>query len=77
LPYVKASSYYQGRNGKEEHFHGTFEKVCFRKKALLDQDHAKIIIGSYIAFNNNQWLHSTYAFIDIYDQPARKFKKNT
>jgi len=33
------------------------------KKALLDQDHAKIIIGSYIAFYKNQRLHSANDYI--------------
>ena len=47
--------------GKWNVFHGTIKKECIRKKALLDQDHAKIIIGSYIAFYNNQRLHSANA----------------
>ena len=41
-----------------EPFHGSIKKDCIRKKALLDQDHSKIIIGSYIASYNNQRLHS-------------------
>ena len=45
-------------------------KECIRKKALLDQDHAKIIIGSYIAFYNNQRLHSANAYIAPADQLA-------
>ena len=43
---------------------------AFGKKALLDQDRAKIIIGSYIAFYNNQRLHSANAFIAPADQLA-------
>ena len=45
-------------------------KECIRKKALLDQDHAKIIIGSYIAFYNNQRLHSANACNAPADQLA-------
>ena len=45
-------------------------KNAFEKKALLDQDHAKIIIGSYIAFYNNQRLHSANAYIAPADQLA-------
>ena len=45
------------------------------KKALLDQDHAKIIIGSYIAFFNNQRLHSTNAYITPADQLAGRDNK--
>ena len=40
----------------------------YSKKALLDQDNAKIIIGSYIVFYNNQLLHSANAYIAPADQ---------
>jgi len=60
LTHVRTSLYYQQSNGKVERFHGTIKKERIRKKALLDQDYAKIIIGSYIAFYNNQRLHSVY-----------------
>ena len=45
------------------------------KKALLGQDHAKIIIGSYIAFYNNQRLHSASAYIARANQLAGKYNK--
>jgi len=48
---------------------------AFEKKALLDQDHAKIIIGSYIAFYNNQRLHSANAYIAPADQLAGRDNK--
>jgi len=48
---------------------------CIRKKALLDQDHAKIIIGSYITFYNNQRLHSANAYIAPADQLAGRDNK--
>ena len=60
LTHVRASPYFPQSNGKVERFHVTIKKKCIRKKAFLDQDHAKIIIGSYIAFYNNQRLHSAY-----------------
>ena len=50
-------------------------KNAFEKKALLDQDHAKIIIGSYIAFYNNQRLHSANAYITPADQLAGRDNK--
>ena len=65
---MRTSPYYPQSNGKVERFHGTIKKECIRKKALLDQDHAKIIIGSYIAFYNNQRLHSANAYIAPADQ---------
>ena len=46
------------------------EAGMLQKKALLDQDHAKIIIGSYIAFYNNQRLYSANAYITPADQLA-------
>ena len=61
--------------GKVERFHGTIKKECIRKKVLLDQDHAKIIIGSYIAFYNNQRLHSANTYITSADQLASKENK--
>ena len=45
------------------------------KRALLDQDHAKIIIGSYIAFYNNQRLHSANAYITPADKLAGRDNK--
>ena len=63
MTHVKTSPYYTQSNGKVERFHGSIKKECIRKKALLDQDHAEIIIGSYIAFYNNQRLHSANAYI--------------
>jgi putative transposase len=62
------SPYYPQSNGKVESFHGTIKKECIRIKALPDQDHAKIIIGSYISFYNNQRLHSANAYIEPADQ---------
>ena len=50
-------------------------RKCIRKKALLDQDHAKIIIGSYIAFYNNQRLHSANTYIAPADQLAGRDNK--
>ena len=58
-----------------ELFHGTIKKELIRKKALLDQDQAKIIIGSYIAFYNNQRLHSANAYITPADQLAGRDNK--
>ena len=75
LTHVKTSPYYPQSNGKVERFHGTIKKVYIRKKALLDQDHAKIIIGSYITFYNNQRLHSANAYITPADQLAGKDNK--
>ena len=72
---MKTSTYYPQSNGKVERFHGTIKKECIRKKALLDRDHAKIIIGSYIAFYNNQRLHSANAYIAPAGQLAGGDKK--
>ena len=72
---MRTSPYYPQSNGKVERFHGTIKKECIRKKALLDQDHAKIIIGSYIAFYNNQRLHSANAYITPADQLAGRDNK--
>ena len=75
LTHVRTSPYYPQSNGKVERFHGTIKKECIRKKALLDQDHAKIIIGSYIAFYNNQRLHSANSYIAPADQLAGRDNK--
>ena len=45
-------------------------KNAFAIKALINQDHAKIIIDSYIAFYNNQRLHSANSYIAPADQLA-------
>ena len=68
---MRTSPYYPQSKGKVERFYGTIKKECIRKKALLDHDHSKIIICSYIAFYNNQWLHSANnAYITPADQLA-------
>lgn len=75
LTHLRTSPYYLQSNGIVERFQGTIKKKCIRKKALLDQDHAKIIIGSYIAFYNNQRLHSANAHIAHADQLAGRDNK--
>ena len=72
---MKTSTYYPQSNGKVERFHGTIKKECIRKKALLDQDHAKTSIGSYIAFYNNQRLQSANSYIAPADQLAGRENK--
>ena len=72
---MRTSPYYPQSNGKVERFHGTIKKECIRKKALLEQDNDKIIIGSYIAFYNNQRLHSANAYITPVDQLAGRDNK--
>ena len=74
LTHVRTSPYLQS-NGKVEHFHGTIKKECIRKKALINQDHAKIIIDSYIAFYNYQRLQSANAYIAPADQLAGRDNK--
>ena len=69
------SPYYPQSNGKVERFHGTIKKECIRKKALLDQDHAKIINGFYVAFYNNQRLNSANAYITSADPLAGRDNK--
>jgi hypothetical protein len=51
------------------------EAGMLQKKALLDRDHAKIIIGSYIAFYNNERLHRANAYIVPADQLAGRDNK--
>ena len=50
-------------------------KNTFEKKALPDQDHAKIIIDTYISFYKNQRLHSPNAYIAPSDQLAGRDNK--
>ena len=75
LTHVRTSPYYPQSNGKVERFHSKIKKEYIRNKALLDQDHAKIINGSYITFYNNQRLHSANAYIAPTDQPTGRDNK--
>ena len=68
LTQLKTSSHYPQSNEIVERFHGTIKKEYIRKNTLLDQDHTKKIIGSYIGLYKNQCLHSTNAFIASADQ---------
>ena len=74
LTHVRTSPYYPQSNGKVERFHSKIKKEYIRNKALLDQDHAKIINGSYITFYNNQRLHSANSYIAPADQLAGRDK---
>ena len=72
---MRTSPYYAQSKGKVERFHGTIKKEFIRKKALVDQDHAKIIIDSYIAFYKNQRLYNANACIAQADQLAGRDNK--
>ena len=50
-------------------------KNAFGKKLYSIRIHARIIIGSYIAFYNNQRLHSANAYIAPADQLAGRDNK--
>ncbi len=67
---MKTYPYYPQSNEKVERFHGTIKQEGIWKITLLNQDYAKIIIGSYISLYNNQRLHSANAFIAPADQLA-------
>ena len=71
---MRTFPYYPQSNGKVEWIHGAIKKEFIRKKALLDQSHAKIIISA-IAFYNNQRLHSVNAYIATADQLAGRDNK--
>jgi putative transposase len=73
LAHVRTSHYYPQSNWKVERFHGIIGREF--SKTLLDNDHAKIIIGSYIAFYNNQRLHSANVYITPADQIAGRDNK--
>ena len=67
---MRTFTYHPQSNGKVERFHGTIKKEWIRKKALLEQVHAKIIIGSNIASYNNKRVHIANAYIVHADQLA-------
>ena len=60
---MKTSPYYQQSNEKGNAFMVRIRKNAFKKKGLFDHDHAKTVIDSYIAFYNNQRLHSAKTYI--------------
>ena len=74
LTHVRTSTYYPQSNGKVEPFHGTIKKECIRKKALLDQDHAKIIIGTSPSTTINGCIVSMPTSLPLINSLAEKTK---
>jgi transposase InsO family protein len=68
LTHVRTSPYYPQSSGKLERFHATIKNECIRKKALLDQDHAKGVIAVYVEYYNTQRLHSAIGYITPHDK---------
>lgn len=62
------SPYYPQSNGKLERFHRSIKEECIKKKCPLTINDAKRIITQYIAYYNNERLHSAIGFVAPIDR---------
>ena len=57
------SAYYPQSNGKIERFHGSLKGEWLNARHLSDSEHARRLIGVYIAYYNDERLHSSLGYV--------------
>lgn len=68
LNQIRTSIAYPQSNGKMERFNKTLKSECVRRKALLDFDTAKSIMGDFIDYYNSERLHSSLNYTTPFDR---------
>ena len=61
--HVTTSVHYPQSNGKIERWHKSFKDECIRRTGLTDLEQARLEIGMYIDFYNEQRLHSAIGYV--------------
>ncbi len=72
LTHWTTSPYYPQSNGKLERFHKSIKEECIKKKCPLTLEDAKRIITQYIAYYNNERLHSAIGYVSPEDRLTGK-----
>lgn len=70
MTHVRTSPYYSQSNGKIERWHQSIKKECIRPKCPTNYEEAQRLINDYIAYYNDQRLHSSLGYITPKDKLA-------
>jgi transposase InsO family protein len=68
MTHVRTSPYYPQSNGKQERWHQTLKRESIRPKTPLSLDDARRIVAEFVAYYNNERLHSAIGYIAPKDQ---------
>jgi putative transposase len=63
MTHVRTSPFYPQSNGKLERYHKTIKSECIRPRVALSLDEARAQIIGYIAYYNDERLHSAIEYI--------------
>jgi len=63
MTHVRTSPFYPQSNGKQERWHGTLKRDCIRPGTPLSLEDARRIVAEFVAYYNNERLHSAIGYI--------------
>jgi len=70
MTHVRTSLYYPQSNGKLERWHKTIKQDCIRPGTPLSLDDARRLVTEFVAYYNNERLHSAIGYITPADKLA-------
>jgi transposase InsO family protein len=70
MTHVRTSPYYPQSNGKLERYHQTLKVTTIRPKAPSTLEEARRVVAAFVAYYNQQRLHSAIGFITPADMLA-------
>lgn len=70
MTHVRTSLYYPQSNGKLERWHKTVKGECIRPGTPLSLEDARRLVAQFVAYYNNQRLHSAIGYITPQDKLA-------
>ncbi len=70
MTHVRTSLYYPQSNGKLERWHKTLKGDCIRPGTPLSLQDARRLVAAFVAYYNNQRLHSAIGYITPKDKLA-------
>lgn len=68
MTHVRTSPYYPQSNGKLERFNRTIKHECIRPKTPVSLEDALRLVADFVAYYNNQRLHSAIGYIAPVDK---------
>ena len=70
MTHVRTSLYYPQSNGKLERWHRTIKGDCIRPGTPLSVEEARRLVAEFVAYYNNERLHSAIGYITPKDKLA-------
>ena len=70
MTHVRTSPYYPQSNGKLERYHQTLKVTTIRPKAPSTLEEARRVVAAFVAYYNQQRLHSAIGFVTPADMLA-------